>query len=226
VIPLSHSNTSNVQLVICHFDESIDWLNPLLKNLPMISVSIVQKLQDSPAAPRPIVPHRTHPTVTKKEKNIFQLIENLRHSHLTHLNVSDQPNRKLVHYHIIATQILNALHVQSQQDDPPYLRHLSEHYENRISVNYISNEIGMGRECVGYLSWILANYNHLPEWMVFTHGHRPYEGIEGFLRNTLKVQKKKTISVFTFSFFLTKLSGSKELSFLQTIFGECCSQVL
>ena len=43
---------------------------------------------------------------------------------------------------------------------------------SRLNVTnyYISDTDGYGRECAGYLYFIIRNYHSLPEWMEFLHG--------------------------------------------------------
>jgi hypothetical protein len=44
------------------------------------------------------------------------------------------------------------------------------HDRTDVKFEFITNYNGMGRECSGYLYYILKNYQHLPTWIEFTHG--------------------------------------------------------
>jgi hypothetical protein len=37
-------------------------------------------------------------------------------------------------------------------------------------VEYLANTKGVGRECSGYIYYILKNYYKLPTWIEFVHG--------------------------------------------------------
>lgn len=92
-------------------------------------------------------------------------------------------------------QALGALLVSPRGGEKDLL--IGRKEKSRISVEYVSNELGMGRECVGYLVWIIRHYHHLPQWVAFTHGHKPYESLNFVFRKYFNKPTAKTFVQFS-----------------------------
>lgn len=51
----------------------------------------------------------------------------------------------------------------------PFSHHSFKDFPD-LTFDYISDASGQGRECAGYLYYIIQNYNNLPDYIEFAHG--------------------------------------------------------
>lgn len=138
IIPVVHGDTEWPAVVMAHYEEPLDWLHLLGPNLHF---HIVHKAHRFPGS---IYPLRPRVSPSNISLTLRELPPTDGKAMLDLLTAPDTIMNSAVDIHAIVP-IAGA----------------------RVSVMRVSNEDGWGRECSGYISWILRNYDNLPPKMVF-----------------------------------------------------------